>query len=239
MSAKIPNFESMLPQGAYNKALFIGGILTDIFSIKSPVYLPNAWFEVPGIQPAGYKPEVQAAQKIDLGWEPEIKAIENSEVTSVFGTPVMGALEFIGGYYNMYNRLNGRLEKARYGDFMLPYSCIVDFSRDAVITETQTLGGTGTVKELYGLGDWQISIKGIAFDGATRVEGVKAHEIINTLKRWSDISDSIPVQGLVFELKEIDNIVIKSFSVQPIAAKYNVIPFTIEAVSDEPIELLI
>jgi hypothetical protein len=33
--------------------------------------------------------------------------------------------------------------------------------------------------------------------------------------------------------------VIKSISVQPIEAKYNVIPFQIEAVSDEPVELQI
>ena len=236
---------NVIPQGSYNQALFVGSVLADVFGVNSPIYFPNAWFKQKTVFPQDYKPETPNdysgynIKQSTYEYAPEIKIIDDSEVKSIFGTPVVGTIEFLGGHYNMYNRFTGKLEKARYSDYTLPYSCIVDFSRDAVITETQTLGGTGTVKELYGLSDWQITIRGVAFNGSARIKDETAHQAIRSLKQWSDLSDSISVKGDIFAAKDIDNIVIKSFSVQPIVAKYNVIPFTIEAVSDEPIELII
>jgi len=219
----IPNYENMIPQGNLNKAHFVGNVLREVFGIQSPVYIANAWFDQPGVMPA----------YADVRLLPE----EESGITSSLGTPVFGEITFEAGQYNTYNKYTGAIEKAGYGKYTLPYSCIVDFNRQNNVITTPVLGGNGTVKELYGIGDWEITIRGIAFNNDKA--GNPAHEQIKQLIAWSDLCDSIEVGGSVFLNKGIDRIVIKSIDIQPIEAKWNVIPFTIQAISDEPIELTI
>ena len=134
---------------------------------------------------------------------------------------------------------SGKVYKRKMDDWTLPYSCIIDFSREKIITQTKTLGGTGTVKELFGLDDWEITIRGIAFNDRIWDNQKSAQEIIDKLVEWNHVCDSIPVVGNLFGRKDIDNIVIKKLSIQPIEGRYNVIPFQIDAISDEPIELIL
>ncbi|MDR1155296.1 MAG: DUF6046 domain-containing protein [Bacteroidales bacterium] len=209
-------------QGDRNRALWVGSVISDIFGISSPVYLP--WGEDRSLLPGGY----------GTGEDP---VAENaSEPTSMFGTPILGAVTFEGGTYSTYDRMSGRLIQGRYNDYTLPFSCICEFSRESHVITTGVLGNTGTVKELFGLGDWSISIRGIAVNGADRGK-TSAHEQIKMLVKWQDINCAINVGGEVFESKSIYSIAIKSLDIQPIVAKYNVIPFQISAVSDEPLEL--
>ena len=233
----IPNFENVIRQGNLNKAHFVGNVLREVFGIQSPIYLPNAWFNHPAIMPKGYElPEEQEVQSLnyeDVRLLPE----EESEITSMLGTPVFGDITFEAGQYNIYNKYTGIIEKAGYSGYTLPYSCIVDFSRQNNVITTPVLGSTGTVKEIYGIGDWDITIRGIAFNNDKA--GNSAHEQIKQLIAWADLCDSIEVGGSVFLSKGINRIAIKSIDIQPIEAKWNVIPFTIQAISDEPIELTI
>lgn len=164
--------------------------------------------------------------------------IASEGVLSEFGTPVFGSILFEGGEYNIYDRKSGDVIKGKYGDYTLPYSCVAEFTREANITKTEVLGSAGTVKELYGLGDWKITIKGIALDSRDG-SGTNASEQIETLCRWAEICDTIGVQGSIFRGKGIYSVVIESISVLPIAGRWNAIPFQIEAVSDEPIELFL
>jgi hypothetical protein len=219
----LPNFESMMPQGDLNKALFVSNVLREIFGIQSPVYIANAWFDVPGIMP--------------VYGDVKLLPADESEVKSVFGMPVFGDISFEGGIYNVYNKYSGAVEKAKYGGYTLPYSCIADFSRQNNVITTPVLGSNGTVKEIYGIGDWDITIRGIAFNH-DRV-GNTAHEQIRQLVAWADICDGIEVGGSVFLSKNISRMVVKSIDIRPLEAKWNVIPFTVQAVSDEPIELAI
>jgi hypothetical protein len=229
------NYENMIPQGTLNKAHFVGNVLREVFGIQSPVYLANAWFDHPTIMPKGY--ELTELEKAQFPNYEDVRLLlpEASETTSMFGTPVLGDITFEAGSYNIHNKYTGVIEKARYDKYTLPYSCIVDFSRQNNVITTPVLGGSGTVKEIYGIGDWDITIRGIAFNDDKA--GNSAHKQINQLIRWSDLCDSIEVGGSVFLNKGIDRIVIKSIDIQPIEAKWNVIPFTIQAISDEPIEL--
>lgn len=207
-----------------NNALFIADAIRHIFGIDNPIYIP--W---------GKEMEYTADEFTNIQFLPESKS---ETVLSEFRTPVFGAITFEGGEYNMYDKLTGNIIKGRYGDYRLPHSCIVEFSRDANITKTTVLGSTGTVKEIYGKGDWDITIRGIALqrrDGT----GETAQEQINSLVRWDNICDSIPVLGDIFRLKEIYNITITNISIQPIVGRWNAIPFQIDAVSDEPVELFL
>ena len=207
-----------------NSGLFIADAIRQIFGINSPVFVPwgkNIPYE------AGEYPNIQL-----------LPEGEGKTILSEFGTPVFGAITFEGGEYNMYDKHTGNVVKGRYGDYRLPHSCIVEFSRDANITKTTVLGSTGTVKEIYGKGDWDITIRGIAL-GFRNGSGETAQEQISALVKWDSVCDSIPVLGEIFRQKEIYNITLQSISIQPIVGRWNAIPFQIDAVSDEPIELFL
>lgn len=206
-----------------NQALFVADAIRSIFGINSPIYIP--W---------GRNVPYEAGQYSGFRFLPE-ETILDELPTSEFGTNVFSAIKFEGSEYNMYDR-DGGLVKKRFGDYTLPYSCIVSFIRESNITKTEVLGSTGTVKEIYGKADWQITIRGIAFNRRDG-KGATAHEQISTLSKWCNICDSIGVLGSIFRSKEIYNIVIETFSIQPIVGQWDAIPFQIDAISDEPIEL--
>lgn len=205
-----------------NGALFIADAIRQVFGINSPIYIP--W---------GKNTDYEA------GEYPNIKMLaedEEADALSEFGTPVYGSILLNGGEYNMYDRKTGAVVKGLFGDYTLPYSCVAEFRRKANITKTEVLGNTGTVKELFGLGDWDITIRGIALDSRSG-EGTKAREQIETLCRWAEVSDSIGIEGSIFRGKGIYNVAIESIEILPIVGRWNAIPFQIEMISDEPIEL--
>jgi hypothetical protein len=207
-----------------------------VFKISSPVYIP--WGSDKSFPPGDYEITENSAAELPAYNGVQFVGGEKGEELSMFGTPVLGVVTFKGGSYNMYDRMSGQVKKVKIGDYILPYSCICEFSRESNVITTNVLGNTGTVKELFGLGDWNIRINGIAANGIDKVR-LSAHEQIEMLTKWQNLSDAIGVNGDIFWKKGIYNIVIKSLNIQPIVAKYNVIPFQIEAVSDEPLELVL
>lgn len=206
-----------------NQILFVADAIRQVFGINSPVYVPYG-------KGTHFRPD----EYQDIRFVPEETKFDE-KTTSEFNTNVMGAIILEGGEYNMYGH-DGNLIKGRFGDYTLPYSCIASFTRESNITKTDVLGSTGTVKEIYGKGDWRITIRGIAFNRRDG-KGVTAHEQISTLSKWANVCDSIPVKSPMFRSKEIYNIVIETFSVQPLVGQWDAIPFQIDALSDEPIEL--
>lgn len=207
-----------------NNALFIADAIRHIFGINSPIYIP--W---------GKNVPYEAGEYPDFRFLPE--DVSNDEIRpSEFGTPILGPVTFEAGEYNTYNRMTGAVEKVTMDGYTLSASCIVEFARDANVTKTDVLGSTGTVKELYGKGDWNITIRGIAL-ASRNGSGPTAQEQIAQLVKWDNICDSIPVLGSIFREKGINNIVIESLAIQPVVGRWNAIPFQIDAVSDEPIEL--
>lgn len=228
-------YENRMPQGALNNAIFVTNILRDVFGIQSPIYLANAWVDQKGFPPTNHDfitPKQQRERLPDyenITLSPE----QQGEDTSIFGTPVFGSIIFDGGSYNRYNRYTGEIEKGEYGTYTLPYSCLADFSRENNVITTPVLGGNGTVKEVYSIGDWDINIRGIAFNNDNY--GDNAHQVIKKLIEWSQIADAFNVSGSVFWGKNIVRIVVKSIDIQPLEAKWNVIPFQIRAISDENI----
>ncbi|MDR1116220.1 MAG: DUF6046 domain-containing protein [Tannerella sp.] len=211
-------------------------IIRHIFGINGPVYFPygrNVPYEAGHYELS----EEEAVEKISDYPDIRLLPIEDEDGTySEFGTPVFGSIKFEAGEYNTYSRKTGAVEKVTMDSCALPCSCIVSFSRDSNITKTEVLGSAGTVKEIYGKGDWDVTVRGIAVTGRNG-EGLTAQEQINRLVKWNDICDSIPVVGSIFREKGIHNIVMESLSVQPIVGRWGAIPFQIEAVSDEPVEL--
>jgi len=192
-------------------------VLNDVFGINSPFYLPY-----------GRKRDYEVATYQNV----RTVNPEEAERLSCFGTPVMGSFILEAGEYKSYDR-EGRMIKLQMNDFLMPVATIVDFERDMVMMQTRTLGNTGTVKEIYGLDDWKINIRGICLADDQRT----AQEQEDELVRWRNICDSIGVIGGIFERKNIRRMCIESIVFRPIQGKWGVRPFEITACSDEAIEL--
>lgn len=222
-----------------NGGLFVGGILTEAFGVSSPIFIPWGG-KLPGYTPGKYGnvPTERVPGEAGTFSGIELVNLEEAERLSGMGTPVLGTFTFQAGEYNTYDT-QGRIVQKSFADFLFPYATLVDFTRQMNMTQTKVLGSAGTVKEVYGLDDWTINIRGVCLTDESRPAQKTAAEQIAELIRWRTVADTINVAGALFNNKEIYALVIKSFSISPEAGKPSVIPFTIEAVSDEPIELVL
>lgn len=224
--------ETNLP--IYGSTLWVKQVIAEVFGIQSPIQI------IGGLLNENYKISTNNADKQIYQFQNNIALKDdiyaNSEISQL-GTPVLGVVKFEGGDYNVFNKYSSKVEKATYLAYTLPYSVLIDFSRENNVILTKTLGG-GTVKEIFGVGDWKINIRGIAVNGGDKV-GNSAHKQIDALIKWADICDAIECSGTLFDSKQIRRLVIQNFEIQPIEAKYNVIPFQIEAISDDPLELIL
>ncbi len=199
----------------------ISQVLESVFGVESPVFIPPSSFippqEIKGFSGVTIKLEEFAETK-----------------TSWMGTPIVMPLYFKGGpNIKMYNE-TGQITENRFGDFMLPAASLIDFSREKLFSETKVSGGYGTVKEVYGLDDWQITIRGVCLDEP----GVRtAQQQKKSLLMWESVVDGIEVYGQVFDQMLVFRIFIKKATFREIEGRPSTIPFELECISDMPIEL--
>ncbi len=184
-------------------------------------------------------PDVRFSVKENTGAQPAVHFTgvtpitqQEAERMSWLGTPILFPILFKKGSYAVYLP-SGEIEKREKQDYGLPPATLTDFSRAKRITKTQVLGDTGTVKELFSLEDWRLRIRGFCLDEPGR----SAYEQLTELLSWETLADSISVGGSLFEDKSIYNIVIENMEVRQLAGQPGVIPFTIQALSDQPLEL--
>lgn len=204
--------------------------------------LAGLFSEVFGIRLGGmYRPEVSEGSD-----DPTTKAsyfgvefVEDTEAQelSASGTSIIYPIEFGAFTYRKYNN-QGEIVDVEMGDFRLPIASVVSFKRDKIIGQTKINGGYGTVKEIYGFDDWQITINGFLIPDSTQPQGLySALEQEKELQKWDDLACSVEVFGKLFDVKGIKNLTIKGLNFEPMRGKPNMRAFTINAVSDEPIEL--
>lgn len=218
---QLPDIESMTGR---NKAFVVAELISEIFGISSPIFVPY-----------GDAPEYKARPFQNI----QIIEPDEPEAYTAFGIPVYGVFSFNGSAYNTYDKTTGQVKTVKMPDMQLPLSCVAEFNRPMIITETPTLGATGTVKEIYGLSDWKIRIRGLALNERLMGGTLTAQQQIDELVKWRDVCDAIQITGKLFNDKEIYRIAMKDFAIRPVEGRYGVIPFEIEALSDEPIELLL
>ena len=176
--------------------------------------------EVFGISSPIYLPWGRTLQDYDPGKYIGVTTIPDAEAEaySWMGTPVIGTFTLDGNkQYSTYNP---------------------DGSRGSMnCSKTKVLGVHGTVKEVYGLDDWKINIRGFCIADKSR-EGYKTvAEQVNALCKFRKVTEAVGVTGSIFNNKEIYSIVIDNISFNPIQGNSSVVPFTIEATSDNPYEL--
>lgn len=206
-----------------NAAMYAGEVLGSIFGVSLPIYLP--WGDKDDYTPGDYG-------------NIQVVSPEEAERVSWMGTPVLGSFTLQGGTYDSYDN-QGNIVDLKLPDFIMPYATLVDFSRAMNVTKTKVLGNSGTVKEIYGLDDWNINIRGFCIDDNDRLTHKKAREQIDALCQWRNVTDTINVSGNLFDQKGIYGICIEQFNIRAIQGKYNVIAFEMQAVSDNVIELSI
>jgi hypothetical protein len=106
------------------------------------------------------------------------------------------------------------------------------------MTETKINGGNGTVKEIYGFDDWQVTINGFLIPDNSQPEGFKTpKEQEEQLVKWDNLASAIDIGCDLLTNKRIKFITIKGIQFEPMRGKPNIRSFTINAVSDNPIEL--
>lgn len=220
-----------------NLALYAGKLLTEVFGVNPPIFIP--WGKTRDYVAGAYESPDEIPPLVDINGYEGIELVDEPEAErlSWMGTPVVGSFSFQAGQYNCFRQ--GQIDKVNMPEFLFPYATLVTFSRAMNMTQTKIIGSAGTVKEIYGLDDWGINIQGICLTDRDRPNCPTADEQVAELIRWRNVTDTINVSGPLFTAKDIYALCIKSFSISPQQGRPGAIPFTIEAVSDEPIELVL
>ncbi|WP_010664934.1 DUF6046 domain-containing protein [Marinilabilia salmonicolor] len=204
---------------------YVGKLLSDVFGVESPVYLPT-WWQGRDYSPAPYP-----------GLEVEADDPEYDDAPVRMGNKTFGAFWLRGGRYMTYH-YTGELKEKSYPDFLMPLASIVDFTRPKTVNKTTTTGGSGTVKEIYGLGDWNITIKGIIIPDKDNEGAFKTVDgQMDMIQKYHEIAGSIEVDGQIFAKRNIYRITTEDLSFSPVQGRPNMMQYTIEATSDEDLLL--
>ncbi len=203
---------------------FVSGLLQDVFGVANPVYVTDT-----------NEPRAQAAPFPGVEMETAAPDYDNAPVR--YGQPTWGAFWLKGGRYMTFG-FNGKLEETEFSDLLMPLATLVTFKRAKAVTKTVTSGGYGTVKEIYGLADWDITINGIILpDKYNPSTQQTVEEQMEALQRFHEIAGSIEVDGQIFAKRNITRIVTEDFSFDPVQGYPNLMQFSIQAVSDEDLLL--
>ncbi|MCT4580843.1 MAG: DUF6046 domain-containing protein [Flavobacteriales bacterium] len=164
----------------------------------------------------------------------EVITIDESNVKSYLGTPIIFPITFLGGTYNYYS--DGQIKQKELQDLQLPATTMVDFRRSKIKRKTRVNGGNGSIKETYGLDDWKIRIRGLILPEAS---GDFPEETLLRLQEFENLADSIRVSGKLFRLLSIYKIDIDEITLPQVKGYPNNRPFMLSCESTEPVELIL
>jgi len=220
---------------------FVSKLLSDVFGVDSPVYVP--WFLERTYKAAPYTDVKESTPPAGLaspytnveikGNDPEY---DNAPVR--FGQKTFGAFWLETDICKVWNEHTGLLEDVSLRPLLMPLATLVDFSRAKSIIKTPVLGGAGTVKEIYSLQDWDISINGIILpDKFNPLTQQTVAEQMEAIQLFSEVAGSIKVEGQLFAHRNITRIVIEDLKFTPIQGRPNMMQYSIKATSDADILL--
>lgn len=202
-----------------NTGLIIANLFAEVFGVSSPIYIP--WGRTLSDFPTEEYKDVKLASR------------EEVERRSWMGTPVLDSFILDGGTYKHYSD-QGELTDVSMSDFLMPAATLVEFSRDMNVSKTKVLGAKGTVKEIYGINDWNINIRGFCLTDNSRDSQKTYEEQAHALVLFRDLADSISVTGDLFLNKGITAIVMENFQLSPVQGIPEMYSFSIQATSDQP-----
>jgi hypothetical protein len=150
--------------------------------------------------------------------------------SSLLGTPVWGNLGFEKGSY-----INHAEQEIEYNGLTID-TVLFEITIPKTIVKTDIQGLPGSVKEYISRGDYQISIKGAL---VSQEKNVFPLFELNRLRQIVEVEDSVKVTSDLLHYFGIFNIVIENATFSEVEGMRNTVSFSIDAVSDEPIELII
>ena len=185
---------------------------------------------------------------------PELAARQVDEKLGVssLGTPVFCDLTLLGGQYSDNSGRVIELPNDRYRSnpnqstagndsgigvsfYMNLETVLLTVNQPIRVIKTEIQGRDGTVKEYIGKADANITINGIL----TGKNGVHPKEEVNRLRRWLEAPISKGVVSWWLDNLGISDIVVEDFTFPQTMGGYSYQAFSIQAVSDVPVELKI
>lgn len=151
---------------------------------------------------------------------------------SQFGTPIFGSFKVAAGTYKAYDD-NDKLSDVQVDEFEFPVASIVEFSRRKGTVVTETIGGKGSVKEIMGLSDWNVSIRGLIVQDDSRNNYRAVVEQQKQLDKLNEVAGAIKVEGKLFFERDIHHILIQELRYTPVQGKPGLVQYEIDALSDE------
>lgn len=148
---------------------------------------------------------------------------------SALGNPVYSNLEFEPAVYSW---------KDNEFDFegIVINTVLFTVNQTKNIVKTEIQGRRGTVKEYISDGDFQITVNGSIVSSEPKVY---PREAVNRLKNLLEVPLPIQITSEFLNIFDISSVVVESYSFPQTRGVRNVQPFTIQLVSDEPLELQI
>lgn len=168
-----------------------------------------------------------------------VEDIEQAKEMSTLGTPILFPITFKEGSYMEYD-VEGKIIQRKMGDFRLPMTAIADFRRAKITGKTRGVGGGGSVKELYDFDDWKVTIRGFCVAEPNHPQGkTTIQQQEEELLAWENLVDSIKVEGVFFQMRNIHRLNIIEMPIKTVRGKPSIRPFIIKAESDKPFELIL
>ena len=150
-----------------------------------------------------------------------IIATNAQSIPSLLGTPI---------YEQIYFR------HPAFGEISFPDAALVQVKSAKEIIKTKVTGRKGTVKELISQGDDEITMKGFLNNLASNDY---PDAMLRDFYKLLNVNDNITVISPYLNAIGISTIVIEEGEPERIEGMPNLIPYTIKAVSDFPVELQI
>lgn len=149
---------------------------------------------------------------------------------SALGTPVVIDLTFQSVRYTDFEK-NREVSTEQ----LQLQAVLCTVSRPSIIVKTQIQGRNGTVKEYISKDDFAITINGIIVGE----NGQFPEAQVISLQRICEAPVAIPVVSRFLNALQIYNIVVEDYTMPQTAGGISKQEFTINAISDQPIELQI
>ena len=203
-----------------------GAQLKSVFNLQNvqTIVVSKAPYPVPAyknIYPAGNDPNPYDGQIVyDDNYDKEL-------YKSKLGTPVLTNLVIEAGEYTDDFGNRKTFPKLTFD------TVLMTIAQSKNIVKTTLQGRPGTVKEYISLGDFEVTINGIICGD----NGVYPRDDVANLKDMFNSPLSLTVTSWWLQIWDVDQIVVDSFEVPQIAGGYSYQPFSINALSDYPVEL--
>lgn len=148
---------------------------------------------------------------------------------SSLGTPVLADVTFKGRSYVNAAGKTVSFEDVRFETVLL------NVSQPKNIVKTIIEGSDGSIKEYIGLGDYQVTVNGI-------ITGPNGHHPADEIRALKNMLDApIPIEVVSRYLQNLDiyNLVVEDWAMQQDPGGYSYQAFTINCISDLPVEIQI